>query len=272
MNQDRIDNSGARYVLLVLANFADERGFCYPSRETIARKTSQSVRAVQRHLNWLVSNDYVLIETRRRKGSFTSSLYRLKNFTPPGADLSAPSADLSPGEPQPGAKSSLDRVPNRHSIHHSETSGEEFKPHTHTAAGEESESVGAAVAVRDENEIVFKTKPNGSARSEFSLEDCLRYVEHCITKGEQIKNPKGLATHLFKTGSSDAFIRAALFPEDHEQKQLEQFGPPRQFSEMPCPVCGGTKYETVPNKGARPCPHCINERGKRTGLEPLDDG
>ena len=105
-------------------------------------------------------------------------------------------------------------------------------------------------------------------RSEFSMDECLRYVEICQTKGEEIKNPKGLANHLFKTGEADSFIRAALFPEDQKKIELEIYGEPRIFSADPCRVCFGAKMSDADGKGFAACEHCKNEKGKSTGLEP----
>ncbi len=53
----------------------------------------------------------------------------------------------------------------------------------------------------------------GNNGSIFSLDECYRYVQLCVSKGEIIKNPKGLATSLFQSGQSDAFIQATLYPE-----------------------------------------------------------
>ena len=71
-------------------------------------------------------------------------------------------------------------------------------------------------------------KTNGH-KSEFSLEDCFAYVKICETKGEPVKNAKGLASHLYKTGEADAFILAALHPEKSREKELEIYGEPRRF-------------------------------------------
>jgi len=57
--QDQIKNTGTKFVLLILCNYADETGQCYPSRETIAKKTAMSVRSVQRHINWLAENGFL---------------------------------------------------------------------------------------------------------------------------------------------------------------------------------------------------------------------
>lgn len=111
------------------------------------------------------------------------------------------------------------------------------------------------------------SKTNGH-RSQFSLEECLKYVQICETKGEKIISPKGLANHLYKTGDADAFILAALYPKKLEEAEREIYGEPRRFLDEPCRTCFGSKMEVVEGKGARPCPNCKNEKGHSTGREP----
>lgn len=105
-------------------------------------------------------------------------------------------------------------------------------------------------------------------KSEFSLEECFKYVEICKTKGENIRSAKGLANHLYKTGDADAFILATLYPKQLEEAEREIYGEPRQFSDEPCAVCFGSKMEVVEGRGARPCPNCKNEKGQNTGKQP----
>ena len=120
-----------------------------------------------------------------------------------------------------------------------------------------------AVRVDSENSV----KTNGHL-SEFSLEECLKYVETCRARGENITNPKGLATSLYESGRADAFILATLYPEKNREKEVEIYGEPRRFSDEPCAICYGSKMEVVSGKGARPCPNCKNERGQNTGKQP----
>lgn len=103
--------------------------------------------------------------------------------------------------------------------------------------------------------------------SQFSLADCLRYVEKCQADGDRIENARALAQHLFKTGEADAFIMNALYPE---QSAREQFGEPRRFTDEPCSICFGAKMADVDGKGYAACSHCKNERGKATGFEPSE--
>jgi hypothetical protein len=109
---------------------------------------------------------------------------------------------------------------------------------------------------------------DGGQLSAFTLAECLSYVQLCVAKGEDIRNPKGLATSLFQTGKSDAFIRAAMFPEDQKQTDLQTYGAPVRFSAEPCRVCFGAKMADADGKGYRKCGHCRNERGNATGFEP----
>lgn len=120
-----------------------------------------------------------------------------------------------------------------------------------------------AVCVNSEN-----PSQNNGHLSRFSLDECFKYVEICKSKGENITNPKGLATSLYESGKADAFILATLYLEENEKREIEIYGEPRQFSNEPCAVCFGSKMEVVKDKGARPCPNCKNEKGYSTGKQP----
>ncbi len=78
LERDEITNSGAKFVLMILCNYANEKGECYPSWETIANKTSTSRQSVYRHLEWLESNGYIKPLTRRHKGKQSSNLYQIQ--------------------------------------------------------------------------------------------------------------------------------------------------------------------------------------------------
>lgn len=113
------------------------------------------------------------------------------------------------------------------------------------------------------------SEPTGRGKhSEFSIEECLRYVEVCQSKGERVQSPKALARNLFDTGSSDAFIMQTLYPERAEEREAKQFGAPIRFTTNPCATCFGAKLADTDGKGYRACPNCKNERGMTTGYEP----
>jgi DNA-binding transcriptional regulator YhcF (GntR family) len=136
----------------------------------------------------------------------------------------------------------------------------EKKEQTHTEQTEGEEKVVSA-------DLKNSLKTNGHL-SQFSLDECLRYVQICASRGEPVKNAKGLANHLYKTGDSDAFILATLHPEKREEAEREIYGEPRKFTDEPCAVCYASKMEVVEGRGARPCPNCKNERGQSTGKQP----
>lgn len=142
---------------------------------------------------------------------------------------------------------------------------EEKRTHTEQTRGDDSTSPEGEKAVRVNLEN--SSQKNGH-RSQFSLDECLKYVRICESKGEPIKNAKGLANHLYKTGDSDAFILATLYPEKREEAEREIYGEPRKFMDEPCAVCFGSKMEVVEGRGARNCPNCKNERGQSTGKQP----
>lgn len=79
-----------KFVLMALADAADDDGYCWPSIPTLARKTCLDDRSVQRILNRLKAEDLVQMQQRfRSDGSPTSNRYRLSlnasgdNLPPP---------------------------------------------------------------------------------------------------------------------------------------------------------------------------------------------
>lgn len=58
----------AKLVLLVLADYADERGSCWPSQRKIAAKSEQSIDSVQRRLIELQKQDLIECKAQTRPG------------------------------------------------------------------------------------------------------------------------------------------------------------------------------------------------------------
>ncbi len=67
--------------------------------------------------------------------------------------------------------------------------------------------------------------------SQFSIEECLRYVEICQSEGQDVKTPYGLANYLFESGEKDAFISAKLYPE--QIKTIDDSGLPHPKDKSP---------------------------------------
>lgn len=70
--------AGPKFVLVSLADYADEAGSCYPSVPKISRRTGYSQSAVRVHLDTLIANDLMHEERRHRSdGSRSSNRYIL---------------------------------------------------------------------------------------------------------------------------------------------------------------------------------------------------
>lgn len=105
-----------------------------------------------------------------------------------------------------------------------------------------------------------------SVCSEFSRQEAEALVkrwksEGRLVGGRPINNVFGLARVLHREGTADDELRMLKHPP-----------PRREFTDDPCPSCFGTKTQSVEGKGARPCPDCIDETGRRTGKRPKDAG
>jgi DNA-binding IscR family transcriptional regulator len=70
--------SGPKFVLLALADHADDEGYCYPSVDHLAEKTGMGESTVRRHLDNLVANGHLLKVARRRgpMGGLRTWMYR----------------------------------------------------------------------------------------------------------------------------------------------------------------------------------------------------
>jgi hypothetical protein len=76
--RQKTGSSSRKVLLLVLANYADEHGICWPSQETLKAETEMSEDTIQRHSKVLKSLGLVKIVRRRRKdGTWPALLYQL---------------------------------------------------------------------------------------------------------------------------------------------------------------------------------------------------
>lgn len=67
-----------KFVLVLLSNYADEHGICWPSIETLCEQTGLSRPAVKRALRKLVERG-IVTKAKQKKGHLqTSNLYTLK--------------------------------------------------------------------------------------------------------------------------------------------------------------------------------------------------
>lgn len=67
--------AGAKYVLLALADYADEHGVCFPSQKTLARKCGLSRSTINTHLKTLQDAHLIIIQHRSNSGVFVVQAY-----------------------------------------------------------------------------------------------------------------------------------------------------------------------------------------------------
>lgn len=67
-----------KFLLVMMANYADANGRCWPSVQTLTDDTGMSRRSVQRAIKELVKRGFVKVETRTYRGRTISNVYVLK--------------------------------------------------------------------------------------------------------------------------------------------------------------------------------------------------
>lgn len=77
--KQQVGSSSGKCLLLVLANYADEKGTCFPGQKRLAKETEQSVDSVQRRLKDLEMLGLISRERRGGRGAGRASdLYKLR--------------------------------------------------------------------------------------------------------------------------------------------------------------------------------------------------
>lgn len=72
-------SAGAKFVLLALADYADQYGSCFPSQRKLAQKCGLSRSTINVHLQYLLSVGLISIQHRNNHSGYRrSSLYRLE--------------------------------------------------------------------------------------------------------------------------------------------------------------------------------------------------
>lgn len=100
-----VGSCGAKFVLVALANYADDKGDCWPSQNALAADTDQSARSVRAHLATLEASGFIERHDRRRpNGSFTSDAFHLRQ-NPPAAKSASGESCQRQETSRPAAKS-----------------------------------------------------------------------------------------------------------------------------------------------------------------------
>jgi hypothetical protein len=136
-------SSGRKALLLILANYADDQGICWPSQETLAKDTEQSVDTVQRQLRKLA--ELGLIETMKRpqgRGRWPSRTYQLNMLKSTEPQNAARPAEEAPRElngceskPQPARdQAATNTVTGPQALRHEPSIEPSFKPSLNPSA------------------------------------------------------------------------------------------------------------------------------------------
>jgi DNA-binding transcriptional MocR family regulator len=94
--KQRTGLAGAKLTLLAMASYANKDHVAWPSQQTLAEDTEQSVDSIQRHIRMLVQEGLISIERRRRRGDEVGArlVYRLN--APKPHDAAQPSRMVWP--------------------------------------------------------------------------------------------------------------------------------------------------------------------------------
>jgi DNA-binding transcriptional ArsR family regulator len=76
--KQKTGSAARKVLLLVLANYADEHGICWPTQETLKLETELSEDTIQRHSKALERDGLLKMSRRRRKtGTWAGKIYQL---------------------------------------------------------------------------------------------------------------------------------------------------------------------------------------------------
>jgi hypothetical protein len=157
-------SAASKLTLLALANYADAQGICWPTQETLARDTEQSIDTVQRRLKMLVALGLVRIETRAgRRGQWDGKLYHLAmpvaEMTKPQSAVrsetaTAPAAKPHHAAPGPVTVPHQARSPYRTAMRHKPSLEPTREPSAQTAARPAAERLQAFQGKWEPQEVV----------------------------------------------------------------------------------------------------------------------
>lgn len=146
-------SSGRKALLLVLANYADDQGICWPSQETLAKDTEQSVDTVQRQLRKLAELGLIEIMKRQQgRGRWPRRTYRLNMLKSTGPQNAARRAEEAPCEfngsesrPQPARdQAATSSVTEPQALRHEPSIEPTFKPSWNLSAANSKPKLSAA--------------------------------------------------------------------------------------------------------------------------------
>lgn len=85
-----------KFVLIMLANYANEQGKCWPSVATLSGDTGLSLAAVKKALKKLVERGLISRQSQSKGGRKTSSMYSFQWGKPIGSNRAYSKAPIEP--------------------------------------------------------------------------------------------------------------------------------------------------------------------------------
>lgn len=168
-------------VMLALADFADDEGFCWPAIATIARKARMAESTARSHIRTLQGRGLIRVEyNAARRGSNTYRLYPAgvnAAVTPPASGASTPPASgASP--PASGATPTESRCPTPPRAGAEPTTKPKKEPNTRDAASAKEAEPDARVGEYDE---AFRARQASTAhRSPAMPKETAAYLADCL--------------------------------------------------------------------------------------------
>lgn len=128
--------TGPKFVLVALANRANENGFCWPSQKDLAQQTGISQRSIVNHIKDLCKWGYLSVSQRRREDGYkTSNGYKIETSS------AAISGEIVSGEIVSGEKTARSQVqPLRNNITTNVVIETSLEPTGHLANGQSPEA------------------------------------------------------------------------------------------------------------------------------------
>jgi pyocin large subunit-like protein len=94
--RQRTGSPARKVLLLILANYADEHGLCWPSQELLAYGTEQSLDTIQRQLRKLTAAGIISVAVRPQgRGRWPGRTYKLNMSV---AEMTEPQNAVSSGD------------------------------------------------------------------------------------------------------------------------------------------------------------------------------
>lgn len=153
-----------KLTLLALANYADRLGECFPTQETLASDTEQSIDTVQRRLKNLIELGLVRVEKRPgRRGQWSGRRYYLamgvaETSEPQSAVRSKPAKETATKQhhaaPGPATIPHQARSPYRTAVRHKPSIEPPLEPSTRKTASSADERLQAFEGKYEPTEIV----------------------------------------------------------------------------------------------------------------------